>query len=236
MTIKSPPITRVLYPLLALGIIISGAAATERNPDPSVNDQIDRINQLYGTNITYGEYLKIVNPGKLEIMRQNTAQETFDEFCNQTVYWGNDYPSPPNGATIWKENGPLNLGALSVTEKKWYGIENAVISRDGYRIVGSLNGHIKTGESLSFHRTLPEGLKNITCDLTWLTTKSSLKITIFSPDGMMGPYYDSSDGKADGRIFLQISRDRDLTGGDWYVVIEAEKTSGETQPFRLIFY
>jgi hypothetical protein len=236
MTIKGPPASRVLLLALAFGIIFIGVAAVKTDPEPSMVDQIDRTNQLYGTTITYGEYLRIVNPGKLEILRQNTDPETFERFCNQTVYWGNDYPSLPYGATIWKENGPLNAGALNVTEKKRYGIENAVISSDGYRIVGSLNWHIKKGESLSFRRSLPEGLDTVTCDLTWLNPASSLKIMIFGPDGMMGPYYDSSDGKENGRIFLQISRDRKLTGGDWYVVIDAEKTDGETQPFRLLFY
>lgn len=236
MTINGPAVARVLFLLLAVGIIISGVAAAEKKTDSSHNDKINQINQLHGTNITYREYMEIVNPEKLEIMRRSVSQETFDEFCNQEVYWGNDYPSLPYGANIWKETGPLNLSALNETEKRDYGIENAIIGGNGYRILDYLDWQIKTGESISFYRRFPTGMKNITCDLNWLNPKNSLKITIFCPDGMMGPYYDSSDGKDDGRIFLQISRDGDLTGGDWYVVIEAETIARETQPFRLLFY
>ncbi len=236
MTINSPPTTNVFCILLAVGIIVSGVTAAEREINPAGNNQIDLINQLYGTNITYREYMECVNPKNLEIMRQSVSPEKFDEFCNQKVYWGNDYPSIPYGANIWKENGPLNLSALNETEKGHYGIENAIIGGKGYRILGYLNRQIKTGESVSYRRSIPTGMSDITCDLNWLNPESSLKITIFGPDGMMGPYYDSSDGKVDGRIFLQISRDRDLTGGDWYIVIEADETAGETQPFRLLFY
>lgn len=236
MTINSPPITSVLYLLLAVGIIISSVAATDRETNPSENDRIDLLKQVHGTNATYREYLEIVNPEKLEMMRQSFPMDTFKEFCNQNVYWGNDYPLLPYGANIWKETGPLNLNALNETEKGHYGIENAIIGGNGYRILGYLNRQIITGESISYHRSIPSGMSDITCDLNWLNPKSSLKITIFSPDGMMGPYDDSSDGKVDGRIFLQISRDRDLTCGNWYIVIDAEKTAGGTQPFRLLFY
>lgn len=236
LTINDPPITRVLYLLLAVGIIISSVAATDRKTNSLGNDQIDLLEQVHGTNISYKEYLEIVNPEKLKVMRQSFSKDAFNEFCNQNVYWGNDYPSLLYGANIWKEDGPLNLSTLNETEKGHYGIENAIIGGKGYRILGYLNRQIKTGESVSYHRSIPSGMSDITCDLNWLNPKSSLKITIFGPDGMMGPYFDSSDGKVDGRIFLQISRDRDLTGGNWYVVIEAEKTAGETQPFRLLFY
>jgi len=237
LTTSSPPLFRVLYLIIATGIIISGAAAADRETNPHNNDRIDLINQLHGTNITYREYMEVVNPKNLDIMRRSVSQETFDEFCNQIVYWGNDYPSLPYGADIWTENGPLNLSALNETDKRNYGIGHAIIGGNGYRILDYLDWQIKTGEPVSFYRHFPDGMENITCDLNWIDKESSLKIMIFGPDGMMGPYYDSSDGKDDGRIFLRIFRNGGLTGGDWYTVTEAEHTAyGKPQAFRLSFY
>lgn len=236
MTTSGLPTIRVLYLIVAVGILFSGVATAKGDADPSGADQIGLVEQLYGTNITFRDYLEIVNPGKIEVMRQSLSHDAFEEFCSQQVYWGNDYPSLPYGATIWKETGPVNLSALNETGKRNYGIQNAIVGGKGYKILGYLNRNIKTREFVSFYRNIPSGLKDLSVDLNWIDTKSTLIITIFSPDGMMGPYDDASDGNVDGRIFLQVSRDRDLTGGDWYVVIEAEKTAGETQPFRLLFY
>jgi hypothetical protein len=217
-------------------MIISGAAAVDREPNPHSDDRIDLITHLHGTNITYREYMETVNPKNLEIMRRSVSQETFDEFCNQIVYWGNDYPSLPYGADIWTESGPLNLSALNRTERERYGIRNAILGGNGYRILDYLDWQITTGEPVSFYRRFPDGMEYITCDLNWIDTESSLKITVFGPDGMMGSYYDLSDGKEDGRIFLQLFRDQGLTGGDWYVVTEAENTAyGKPQAFRLLF-
>ena len=228
-------IIRALYILVAIGVI-SGIAGAEKNNEFPEDPPIDLMNQLYGTNITYCEYLKITNPEQIEIMQQSVSLETFDEFCSQTVYWGNDSLSLPYGANIWEDNEPLNLSALSESEKKNYGIEQAIIGGNGYRIFDYLDWQIKTGDHLAFYRRIPLGLENITCDLDWIDTNSSLKITIFSPDGIMGPYYDSSDGEVDGRIYLQVYRDRALTGGDWYIIIEPEKLAREKQLFRLLFY
>lgn len=237
MTIKALPIFRILSIALAVGIIIPGVAAAEKMTDHSGNDRIELVNRLYGTNITYCEYLDRVDPQKIQIMQQAVSREAFDDLCSCNVYWGNDYPSLPYGADIWKENGPLNLSALNGTEKKNYGIEHAIIGGNGYRILDYLDWQITTGEPVSFYRRFPDGMEYITCDLNWIDTESSLKITIFGPDGLMMPYYDSSDGKEDGRIFLQIFREGNLTGGDWYVVTEAENTAyGKPQAFRLLFY
>lgn len=223
--------------LLAISIMISGVAATGEITDPSRDKQLELIRQLHGTNMTEGEFMAIVYPEELETLRLQLSKEDFDVFSNQIVYWGSDNPSLPYGADIWEESGPLNLSALNRTERERYGIQNAIIGGNGYRIMEYLKWHIREGEPVSFHRNVPEGIGNITCDLNWIDTESSLKIMIFGPDGMMGPYYDSSDGTEDGRIALRIVRNGGLTGGDWYAVTEAEHTAyGKPQAFRLLLY
>ncbi|MFA5102819.1 MAG: hypothetical protein WC525_06660 [Candidatus Thermoplasmatota archaeon] len=231
------PTVSVFFFLSAISIMISGVAAAGEITDPSHDKQVELIRQLYGTNMTTGEFMKIVYPEEIETLQLQLSREDFDEFSSQKKYWGDDYPTLPYGANIWTESGPLNLSALNRTERDRYGIQNAIIGGDGYRILDYLDWQIKTGEPVSFYRHFPDGMENISCDLNWIDTESSLKIMIFGPDGMMGPYYDSSDGKEDGRISLRIFREGGLTGGDWYVVTEAEHTAyGKPQAFRLLFY
>ncbi|MFA6333873.1 MAG: hypothetical protein WCX22_13045 [Methanoregula sp.] len=219
--------------------MITGVVADGQTGHPE-GSQTDRITQLYGTNITNKEYLETGYPEELEVLRQGLTGDAFETFCNQKVYWGDDHPELPYGANVWDENGPVNLSALNETEKERYGIDDALIGGDGYRILDRLKWRIREGQSVAFFRSLPGGSGDITCDLNWLDTDSSLKLTLFAPDGMMGPYYDISDGKADGRIFLRISRDANLSCGDWYVVIEAERIDPEktdgVQPFIVFFY
>lgn len=73
---------------------------------------------------------------------------------------------------------------------------------------------------------MPEDLEKFTYDLLWGDTNDSLKLTIFAPDGVMGPYYDDSDGVVNGRIFLQVSREDGIEPGDWYAVVEGEEIEG----------
>jgi hypothetical protein len=217
-------------------MMIASVSAAGEKTGPPHDKQMFLINQLRGTNMTTCEFMEIVYPEEYNVLRQRLSKDAFEEFCIQTYYWGDDYPELAYGADIWTERGPLNISALNETERERYGLRDTVIGGNGYRIMSYLKWHIRQGETKSFHRSIQSGLNNVTCDLTWLNTKSSLKLTIFTPDGMMGPYHDSSDGKENGRIFLQLFRGRNLTCGDWYVVIEAEKTAEEAQPFRLLFY
>jgi len=216
-----------------------GLVAAEKK-DLSGNGQTGLIIQLQGSNLTNKEFLETVYPDELEALRQSLSEDAFETFCNQKVYWGNDHPELPYGANVWTENGPVNLNALNATEKERYGIDEVILSGDGYRILDRLKWHIRKGTSVAFFQSIPAGSGNITCNLNWQDANSSLKFTIFAPDGMMGPYYDSSDGRTDGRIFLQVSREATLSSGDWYVVIEPEKIdAGKTdgvQPFIVFFY
>ncbi|MDI6895960.1 hypothetical protein [Methanocella conradii] len=43
-------------------------------------------------------------------------------------------------------------------------------------------------------------------DINWGNTANSLRLTIIAPDDtVIGTFYDSSDGRTDGRIYLRIS-------------------------------
>jgi hypothetical protein len=225
---------KCLFIVLVSALLISHATVAE-NLTGEENDIIDPINELYGKNITNGEYLEAVDPGCLETLRQDMGEDEFEEFYNTQKYWGDEHPELPYGANLWDENGPVNLGALNETEKEKYGLESALIGGDGYVVLGYMKREIEEGESIPFYKQMPDGVENFTCDLNWINPKSELKLTIFAPDGMMGPYYDDSDGLANGRIFFRISRPQGIESGEWYAVIEAEKTE-EEQPFIFLMY
>ncbi|WFN36929.1 hypothetical protein L1994_00590 [Methanomicrobium antiquum] len=160
---------------------------------------------------------------------------TTTEIYNLQKYCGDEYPGLPYGANIWDENGPVNLSALNKSEKKKYGLESALIGGNGYVVLGYMKNEIGEGESIPFYKQMPGETENFTIDLNWMNTKSRLKLTIFAPDGIMGPYYDESDGLVNGRLFLRISRPEGVESGEWYVVIEAEKTE-DKQPFIYLMY
>jgi hypothetical protein len=122
---------------------------------------------------------------------------------------------------------------MNFSQKQEMGIENAVLDKSGCRIIGHMDNSVTEGEKRSFHRQMPANLTRFTYDLFWQDPTSSLKLTIFAPDGMMGPYYDDSDGIVNGRIYVQVSREDGIAPGDWYAVVEGERING-TQVFMLL--
>jgi hypothetical protein len=170
----------------------------------------------------------------------NVPKEQLDEIWNKPYYWGTRHPwgaeeNPecPYGANIWEDSRPLNIKKLNLSQRQEMGIENAVLDTSGCRIIGYLDKSVTQGEKKSFHRQMPEHLDRFTYDLFWQDPENSLKMTIFAPDGMMGPYYDDSDGIVNGRIYLQVSREEGIAPGDWYAVVEGEQVNG-TQQFMLL--
>lgn len=50
-----------------------------------------------------------------------------------------------------------------------------------------------------------------------------LSVTIITPDKTLGPYYDASDGKIDGRIDLKITNPDTVTPGYWKFLVHSRK-------------
>ncbi|MBP2134200.1 hypothetical protein J2128_002166 [Methanomicrobium sp. W14] len=217
-----------------LVFFVSQAVSAE-NSTITDDSRISLINELYGENITNGEFLSMTDPDTLGALKKSMTDEEFRDFCSRQKYWGDDYPELSHGANFWDENGPVNLSSLNRSEKEIYGLESTLIGKDGYVILGYMKNSVEEGESVPFYKTMPEGIENFTCDLNWMDSGSELKITIFSPDGMMGPYSDDSDGVVNGRIFLRISRPEGIESGEWYAVVQADKTD-KKQHFVLLFY
>ncbi len=181
-------------------------------------------------NLTEGRYEP--DATMKELWKENITNA---EFYNLQKDYGNEYTGLPYGANIWDENGPVNLSALNKSEKRKYGLESALIGGNGYVVLGYMKNDIEEDELIPFYKQMPGQTDNFTIDLNWMNTDSRLKLTIFPPNGIMGPYYDESDGLVNGRIFIRISRPEGVESGEWYVVIEAEKTEAK-QPFIYLMY
>jgi|GEM_PF-1971532 len=200
------------------------------------------LNEHWGENITIGELeLRVYEPEVIEQIRANVPKEQLDEIWSQPYYWGSRYPwgaeeNPecPYGASIWDESRPLNIKNLNFSQKQEMGIENAVLDKSGCRIIGYMDQSIAQGEAKSFHRQIPENLDRFTYDLFWQDEQNSLKLSVFTPEGMMGPYDDDDDGISNGRIYLQVSRNGSITAGDWYAVVEGEHVKGNQQFMLLV--
>jgi hypothetical protein len=199
------------------------------------------LNEHWGENITLGQLEHIAyEPEVIEQIKANVPKEQLDEIWSKPYYWGSRNPwgadnntECPYGANVWEESRPLNIRKLNASQKQEMGIENAVTDKSGCRIIGYMDKSITQGEMKSFQRQMPENLTRFTYDLFWQDQQNSLKLSIFAPDGMMGPYYDDSDGITNGRIFFQITRPEGVASGDWYAVVEGERVNG-TQQFMLL--
>jgi hypothetical protein len=199
------------------------------------------LNDHWGENITIGDLARIAYTSEnYEKIKENVDPLLLEEVWSQPYYWGsnepwggNNNPECPFGADIWDEYGPVNISELNASQREDMGIRNAVTDRSGYRIIGYMDKSVVQGEIKPFHRQMPENLDRFTCDLFWQDDRNLLKLTIVTPEGLIGPYYDESDGIVNGRIYLQISRAGGITPGDWYAIVEGERVKG-TQQFMML--
>ncbi|MCK9592497.1 MAG: hypothetical protein M0Q91_10870 [Methanoregula sp.] len=76
-----------------------------------------------------------------------------------------------------------------------------------------------------YRETLPGGVDRQWIDLSWNNLNNPHTVVIYTPDTSLGPYQNTDDGVLDGRIFLEISSDSDLTPGTWYYQIRSSRTS-----------
>jgi hypothetical protein len=75
-----------------------------------------------------------------------------------------------------------------------------------------------------FSKNVAPGTKYIVVSLYSGDTTDPISVTIITPDKTLGPYYDTSDGVADGRIDLKISNPESMTPGLWKFLVHSRKT------------
>lgn len=102
-------------------------------------------------------------------------------------------------------------------------------------IVPLVAGSITQGQANWYSRLVTSGTTSMIVDLNWADTSDSLTLTIYAPDGTLGPYYDADDGRIDGRVYLLISQFGGLTEGTWYYKIYGERIQG-SQGYTFVTY
>ena len=85
---------------------------------------------------------------------------------------------------------------------------------------------ISQGRIQWYSTYVPAGKTSFFSDLYWGNPSNSLSLTITAPDATFGPYYDSADGRIDGRINLRISKSGGLASGTWWSKIYGYQVSG----------
>ncbi len=96
---------------------------------------------------------------------------------------------------------------------------------------------IVQGETDYFSKYVSSGTTQLVVDLNWGTPSNTLSLTINSPTGQYGPYYDSSDGITDGRTVLRITKSggQALPSGTWSFRIYGEQVSA-TEDYTFVAY
>ncbi|MFA5331984.1 MAG: hypothetical protein WC342_06360 [Methanoregula sp.] len=80
------------------------------------------------------------------------------------------------------------------------------------------------GNTQIFTKYVTENTTYILVDLNSGDTDDPISLSIITPDRVLGPFTDSSDGAIDGRIYLRIDRPGNLTQGRWEFVVHSTKT------------
>ena len=80
---------------------------------------------------------------------------------------------------------------------------------------------IRQGETDWFYQYISSSSFNVY--LIWNNPSNSLILTIYSPNGEHQTFWDSSDGKVDGKIILTI---KNAEQGVWYLRVYGEEVTG----------
>jgi len=75
-----------------------------------------------------------------------------------------------------------------------------------------------------FEKYVGNDTPSVIADLYSGDPADPLSLTVITPDRVLGPFTDASDGRIDGRISLRITRPPGMAAGNWTFVVQSEKT------------
>ena len=126
------------------------------------------------------------------------------------------------GCAMAEENNVKDKNSYVVTPAK---IKEVL--QDGVIGVKTSSGTITQGETNWHSEYIGYFTKDLYVDLNWGDSSDSLKLTIYTPDNqILGPYYDSADGRIDGRIYLHIYNSNGIATGTWNYRVYGQSVSG----------
>lgn len=90
-------------------------------------------------------------------------------------------------------------------------------------LVNSMDFAVVSSTANYYADIVPDGKQHEWVDLDWKDPGMDLSLMIYAPDGMFGPYTDMSDGRRDGRIFLDVASRLNVTPGHWFFKVQNER-------------
>ncbi len=120
-------------------------------------------------------------------------------------------PMPPPEADF---QGPAGL----LTFHSMINISSPILSQPTTMAVqdNGYNSQISQGETVWHQQEITGRSTTLNVSLKWQTANDSLRLMIYTPDGhVLGPYYDSYDGKLNNEINLTVSNPDGITSGSW---------------------
>ncbi len=92
------------------------------------------------------------------------------------------------------------------------------------------NNTITQGQTVYHQAQVAGGNTSMSFDLKWMNANDDLRLSVYTPDGhVLGPYTDSSDGKKDGRINLEVDNPSGVSGGTWSFKVTGSNVTGKDE-------
>jgi len=110
------------------------------------------------------------------------------------------------------------------------------LANPGGTNTGMHDGRLVIPSLPRFYRdTVPEGTGRQWVNLSWADPEKPRALLIYSPEGTLGPYYNSFNGRTDQRISIYMEQDTGLPAGPWYYEIVSEnRTMNNAQSFEIV--
>lgn len=116
-----------------------------------------------------------------------------------------------------------------------YAINSVTVSATGDALLTNHQSFAVVPATANYYAdTVPEGKQHEWIDLDWKDQNKDLGLTVFAPDATLGPYTDTSDGRKDGRIFLDIASRLNVTSGTWFFRVQNSRE--DYTPYTLNTY
>lgn len=126
------------------------------------------------------------------------------------------------GCAIAEENNTKDKNPYVVTP-----VKIKEVLQDGVIDIKTSSGTITQEETNWHSEYIGYSTKDLYVDLNWGDSSDSLKLTIYTPDNqILGPFYDSADGRIDGRIYLHIHNSNGIATGTWNHRVYGYSVSG----------
>ncbi len=130
---------------------------------------------------------------------------------------------------------PYTLALRKDSEASVYVINSIAVAEESEPLLTNSQSFSVVPATANYYAdTVPEGKQHEWVDLDWKDPGRDLGLMVYAPDATFGPYSDTSDGRKDGRIFLDFSSLLNVTAGNWF--FRVQNTNHEFTPYTLNTY